>query len=262
MYIIFDIISVAIIMVGCFLGGFLPIIILVVRCPEALTFLKCQLSGGIIISKSNAAGQREFVVAYPLGAEGQYIAGKNKFGQREIYIRPQTNNGQFNKSFILSGIRRPIFDAFSGKTIMVPPSVLAAIEVAECDEAGKKKLPPDVQRWADDNKVTITEIEETIQTIKDNEGNEKKRSNKVVKAVLKKFMELDPTKLNSYFPDWFNQSQFDVLLQKAEQTGYLRGLGVRSAGAGGKPKWAIVGIFIFIIIMVVGIVGLLASGAL
>lgn len=246
------------------MGGFLPLLILIGRCPEAKTFIKCQLGGGVIISETNAAGQREFIIARPLGTEGQYISGKNKFGQRKIFIRPQTSSDQFNKSFILSGIRRPIFDAFTGKTILVPATILAAIEVAEKDADGKKKLPLDVQRWANDNKVSIRELEELTQEVPNPDGSDTTVKKKVIKekTIFKKIMELDPTKLNQYFPDWFSQSQFDVLLQKAEQTGYLRGLGVRSAGAGGSKKWGIIGICIFIVIMVVGIVGLLASGAI
>ena len=263
-FFMFDPIGLIIVIAGCFMGGFLPLLVLIGRCPEAKTFIKCQLGGGVIISETNAAGQREFVIAKPLGTEGQYISGKNEFGQRKIFIRPQTSSGQFNKSFILSGIRRPIFDAFTGKTILVPATILAAIEVAEKDADGKKKLPLDVQRWADDNKIGVKELEELIQEAPNPDGSDTTVKKKVTKekTVFKKIMELDPTKLNQYFPDWFSQSQFDVLLQKAEQTGYLRGLGVRSAGAGGKPKWAIVGIFIFIMIMVIGIVGLLASGAI
>jgi len=263
-FFMFDPIGLIIIIAGSFMGGFLPLLVLVGRCPEAKTFLKCQLSGGVIISETNAAGQRDFVIAKPLGTEGQYISGKNEFGQRKIFIRPQTNNAQFNKSFILSGIRRPIFDAFSGKTILVPASVLAAIEVAEKDGDGKLQLPKDVQRWADENKLTLKDVEEITKEIPNPDGSDTKikQTTKKEKTVFKKIMELDPTKLNQYFPDWFSQSQFDVLLQKADQNGYLRGLGVKQAGAGGKPKWAIIGIFIFIMIMVIGIIGLLASGAI
>lgn len=263
-YFMFDPIGLVIVIAGCFMGGFLPLLVLIARCPEAKIFIKCQIGGGVVISRTNAAGQRDFVIAHPLGTEGQYIAGKNVFGQREIYIRPQTNNGQFNKSFILSGIRRPIFDAFSGRTVMVPPSILAAIEFAEADADGKKKFPQDVQRWATSNGVNLTEIEETLTQIPNAEKPDdpftvKKR---VEKTAYKKIMELDPTKLNFYFRGWFSQSQFDVLLQKSEQLGYLRGLGIRQAGGGGSKKWLIVGIFAFIIIMVVGIVGLIASGGL
>ena len=262
-FFMFDPIGLIIVVVGSFMGGFLPLLILICRCPEAKTFIKCQYGGGVIISETNMAGQREFIIAKPLGTEGQYISGKNKFGQRKIFIRPQTNSGQFNKSFILSGIRRPIFDAFTGKTILVPATVLAAIEVAEKDQDGKKKLPLDVKRWAEDNKVSISELEEVIQEVPNPDGSDtvKQRITKE-KTIIKKILELDPTKLNQYFPDWFSQSQFDVLLQKAEQTGYLRGLGVRSAGAGGSKKWGIIGIFVFIIIVVVGVIGLLASGAI
>lgn len=260
-YFAFDPMGLAIIITACFIGGLFPLLFLIARCPEAKTFIKCQLSGGIIISKTNAAGQREYVIAQPFGTEGQYIVGRNEYGQREIYVRPHTANGQFNKSFILSGIRRPIFDAFSGKTIMVPPNVLAAIQVAESD---KTDLPSDIRRWAETNNITVSELKEISRELVDPDNPTTKTTITETKEnfVVKRIIETDPTKLHQYFSGFFAQSQFDVLLQKADQHGYLRGLGIRNTGAGGSKKWLIVGIFIFIIIMIVGIVGLMATGAL
>lgn len=144
---------------------------------------------------------------------------------------------------------------------MVPPNVLAAIEVAE---SKKEDLPPDVKRWAENNSITVKELTELTREIVNPENPELKTTETLTKEnyVLKKIIDTDPTKINQYFQGFFAQSQFDVLLQKADQHGYLRGLGVRMSGAGGGKKWLIVGIFIFIIIMIVGIVGLLATGAL
>jgi hypothetical protein len=155
------------------------------------------------------AGQREFLIAQPFGHEGQYITGKNVLVQRKIYIRPQTRNGQFNKSFTLAGIRRPIFDAFSGKTILVPPTILAAIAISKLNTEGKKELPLDVKRWAEDNSLSITEIEEITASIPNAEHPEQPIliKNKKEKVVFKKFLELDPTSLGQEFRDWFNQGR-------------------------------------------------------
>src|SRR4030042_6089073 len=116
-YFVFDLANLAIVIVGCFLGGFLPLMIMIAKCPEAKEFIKCMVSGGIMIDKINAAGQREYVNAKPLGTEGQYIAGRNEFGQREIFVRPQSVDNVFGKANMLDGIRRSLFSAFMGKTV-------------------------------------------------------------------------------------------------------------------------------------------------
>lgn len=264
-YFMFDLVNLAIVIVGCFMGGFLPLMILIAKCPEAKEFIKCMVSGGVMIDKINAAGQREYVCAKPYGNEGQYIAGRNEFGQRQIFVRPQTADSSFGKANMLVGIRRPIFSAFTGKTVMVPASVLAAIAAAELSTEDKEKLPSNVKRWMDENKVTLEEIQENISTVKveptaDNPSGSVQVKTKNPKNSILKILDLDATKIATYFRGWYNQSQFDVLLQKSEQNGYLRGVGVRNAGGGGKNKWLFVGIIIFIVITIVGIVGFFLLG--
>lgn len=260
-YFMFDPIGLSIVIFGCFMGGFLPLLVVIGRCPEAKTFIKCQLGGGVILSRTSASGERSFSVIWPLSKEGQYISGPNAFGQREVYIRPQTTSGQFNKSFFLTGIRRPIFDAFSGKTVLVPPTILAAIKIAETEDADKGNIPADVKRWAEDNKISLKELVELAKDAPKVDAKDTPAQvpfkGKIYRVIYRKLFELDPTTLSTYFKEFLTQGQIDVLLEKAKQVGYLDGIGARVAGAGGKNKWALIGIGIFIILIIVGVVGLM-----
>ena len=263
---VFDPFSLIEILLGCVAAGFLPLFIIIMLTPEAKTFIKSKMTGGIIISKSNDAGYREFICAQPYGSEGQFLGGKNAFGQREVYVRPQSSSPLFSKSFVLKGIRRPILDAYEGKTVVVPASVLAAIQVAE---SAKSELPEHIKKWANDNQITVKETETQTQTIVAPENpsqpdgakmsvTNSKTTSKFVTLTL--FL-INPLNLQNYFKNWYNQSQFDVLLQKADMNGYIRGLGLKKEGGTGSKKWFIVGIVIMLAITGVGIL-LLAGGGL
>jgi hypothetical protein len=266
MWFVFDPMSLIFVIAGCFMAGFLPLLVIVGMTPEAKTFIKSKMTGGVIISKSNDAGYREFICVQPYGSEGQFIGGRNAFGQREIYVRPQSSSPLFSKSFVLKGIRRPILDAYEGKTIVVPASVLAAIQVAESNKA---ELPAHIKKWAEENQITIKETVTDTKTVTaptdptQPEGSQMTVTNSKTKTnfVTRTLFLINPLNLNSYFQAWYNQSQFDVLLQKADMNGYMRGLGLKKEGGGGSKKWFIVGIVVLLAMAGVGIV-LLASGGL
>lgn len=268
MFFMFDEMGLLIVIIGCFMGGFLPLLIIVGMTPEAKVFIKSKLGGGIVISKTSDAGYREFVCAHPYGTEGQFIAGPNKFGQREIYVRPDSTDPLFSRSFVLKGIRRPIFDAYEGKTVLVPPSVLAAIALVE---SGKQAIPEHIKKWANDNEISIKEIETKSNTLtapvdpNNPEGQKMTIESKTSKTnyVKKKLFLFNPIALRDYFKVWYDQSQYDVLLQEEHQLGFLEGFGLRreGAGAGGNKKWLIIGIVICLALAGVGIV-LLGSGGL
>lgn len=264
----FDEIGLLVVIAGCFMGGFLPLMVIVGMTPEAKTFIKSKLSGGIIISKTSDAGYREFICAHPYGTEGQFIAGTNKFGQREIYVKPNTTDPLFSKTFVLKGIRRPIFDAYEGKTVMVPASVLAAISAVE---SGEKALPEHIKKWASENNISVKVTEERTQTLTapvDPTNPDGQQMTVQNKSIISKFVKTslfltNPLGLKGYFANWWDQTQYDVMLQKEHQLGYLEGFGLRKegAGAGGNKKFLIIGVIICLALAGVGIV-LLGSGGL
>jgi hypothetical protein len=191
MYVLFDEVGLLIILVGSFFGGFLPLLILLMITPEAREHIKCRIMGGIMILKFWDTGQCEYTVAQEKGGEGQYIAGKNKFGQREIFIKPRMATPFMVKPFLLKGMRRLIYFCYAGKTPIVNPETLMAIETVEApdqpiilptefrswanknhpkilqafdDEANNggsdlrvKDLPPEVAEWAKQNSISVQE---------------------------------------------------------------------------------------------------------
>ncbi len=276
MYYLFTDSTLLTVIFGCFMAGFLPILIMVARCPEARTFIKAQMGGGIVVRNVQDEGVIEYIIAKPFGAEGQYISGKNQFGMRRIFVKPRIESGLLNRPFILKGIRRPEFDHYSGKTVVVPPSVSAAIAVAE---AKKSALPDLVKKWAKENQISLkeegtgwTEQEHDVSVPEDeaNPDGPKKTIKQKIK-VAKRYIHYttttlfntDPTMLKQYFSEFFDMGQFDVLLERENQEGYGRGLGMRKAGGkGGVNKWFLIGIVIFVMIAVVGIVLLGMGGGL
>ena len=191
MWFLFDEIGLIIVIVGCFFGGFLPLLILIMICPEAREHIKCRVSGGVIVEKFYDTGQVEYVVAKERAGEGQYVAGKNAFGQREIYLKTRIGDRFMTKPFLLKGMRRLKFFAYAGKTPIVNHETMLAIEAVEAptvqaklsdpvrkwfkskhpsvltefDELAnngglqlrEKALPPDVQDWVENNGLHITE---------------------------------------------------------------------------------------------------------
>lgn len=147
MYFLFDEIGLLIVIIGCFFGGFLPLMILIMICPEAREHIKCRVNGGIIVELFYDTGQCEYVVAKPKGGEGQYIAGKNVFGQRRIFVKPRMQARFMDKPFLLSGMRRLKYFCYAGKTPIVNHETLLAMNVAEAPNASLQ-LPGEVRRWA------------------------------------------------------------------------------------------------------------------
>lgn len=194
MWFLFDEIGLLIVIVGCFFGGFMPMFILLLLTPEARTHIKARIMGGIIIDRIFDTGQEDYLHAKPMSNEGQYIAGKNQWGMRQIFIKPHmldASEPRFSvKPFFLEGIRRPKYFCYAGKVPMVNAETLMAIEVAEAQlrpvvlpsefrswvaeknadllstfdkEAEtntalqKKALPPHIEAWAKENGMTFSE---------------------------------------------------------------------------------------------------------
>ena len=246
-YFLFDEIGLITILVGGFLGGFLPLLIMVLRCPEARAFIKAQTSGGVVICTSDDAGT-SFEIAKPFGSHGQYISGKNQFGQRKIYVHPKMEASAFTKSFILKGIRRPIF-FHGGRTVIVNPNVLKAISVAD---ANKDDLPPEVKAWAEQQKINLNTKKVSELDEDDPEWIQKlKGAGKIIQVTL---WAMNPCRLHWYFKEHYDEGQYDVLLEQSRQSGYNEGPAAHRSG--GKNKWVLVGLMVFIIMIIIGIAGL------
>jgi hypothetical protein len=149
MYFLFDEVGLLIVLVGSFFGGFLPLLILLMITPEAREHIKCRIMGGIMVLKFWDTGQCEYTVAQEKGGEGQYIAGKNKFGQREIYVKPRVPAPFMVKPFLLKGMRRLIYFCYAGKTPIVNPETLMAIETVEAPTR-PITLHPQFRKWANE----------------------------------------------------------------------------------------------------------------
>lgn len=246
-YFLFDDAGLITIVVGCFLGGFLPPLIMILRCPEARAFIKAQVSGGVVICSSDDAGT-SFEIARPFGSHGQYISGKNQFGQRKIYVHPKLETSAFTRSFILKGIRRPIF-FHGGRTVIVNPNVLKAIAVAD----GKKEdLPDEVKAWAQKNGVHFPG-EEDKELVDSHEGLQ--RLKEAGKLMFVNLFALNPRRLQWYFKDHYDEGQYDVLLEQSRQAGFNEGPGSHRGG-GGKNKVLLAGLLIFIVMIIIGVAGL------
>lgn len=218
--------------------GFAPLFLMLIRCPEALTFIGTQLFGGILIESSDDSGIIEFKRARPYGKEGQYITGADRFGKRTVYVVPRLNGKDLSKRYILKGIRRVMFDHYGGKTGIANKEMLAAIEVSEFEE--KTKLPENVASWAKENNI------ETTTMFKDVKGESK------IKVAVEKLFTLDSRKLRQYFSDYFDTSQFDGLLQQK----YIQGVNFGRGGKkGGSSSW----IIIVVVVLIVAAVAILIA---
>lgn len=234
---VFDDPTLMFILLGTFLAGFLPLLIMFIRCPEARAAVKCWLQGGVMIDSADDSGQEELIVARHLG-EGIYLAGKNKYGKRRIFVIPRISNPFITKRFILKGIRRPIFHHYAGKTAIVNAETLAAIEVTETEK--KEEIPPAVKKWAEEHHVTLPVT--TVKLPSDDVMAQPQVTTKEQKIPL---FNLDPRQLRYYFAEHYDESQYDVLLERARQEGYMEGRG----GSAVMGKW----ILVIIIIAIVGV---------
>src|SRR3972149_6790849 len=131
MYFLFDELGLIVVIIGCFFGGFMPFFILLLLTPEAREHIKTRIMGGIIVDRFYDTGQEDYLHAVPKSGEGQYIAGKNSLGMRQIFVKPRMEAPFAAKAFFLNGIRRPKYFCYAGKTPMVNAETLMAIEVAE-----------------------------------------------------------------------------------------------------------------------------------
>ncbi len=161
------------VIVGCFFAGFLPLFLIILMTPEARSFIKYRMSGGLMVDSTDDSNQTEYVVAKPYGPEGQYIGGRDKFGRRRIFVKPRTETGIMTKISILKGLRRPIVRHYAGKTVITSTETLAAIEVTEAMDAAvagrtldsdevKNKLvleavPKPIIAWAKSQNILIKE---------------------------------------------------------------------------------------------------------
>jgi hypothetical protein len=154
MFYLFDDTSLLIVIFGMFMAGFLPMLILLMLCPEARQHLKCRITGGLMVLACDDLGAAEYLVAKPKGNEGQYMAGKDRYGQRQVLVKPRMGSGIVSKFFMLTGMRRPIAIWYKGKVTLASPETLAAIEVAEAPMKSLP-LPDEFKRWAKDKYPTM-----------------------------------------------------------------------------------------------------------
>ncbi len=223
--------------------GFAPLFLILIRCPEAMTFISCQMFGGVMVERSDDSGTVEFVRAKPYGKEGQYITGPDRHGKRTVYVVPRMNGKDFSRRYILKGIKRVLFDSYMGKTALANKEMLAAIEVAEFED--KVKLAPEIAAWAKTQHIETTTI------VNDEKG-------KRVKLVIEKLFTLDSRKLRQYFSRYYDTSQFDGLLEQK----YIQGVNFgRGAKKGGSNAWILILVAVLVVAAVVVVV-LMQSGVL
>lgn len=218
-----------------FLMGFAPLLLMGLRCPEAITMISAQLFGGIVVEKSDDSGVVEFVRAKPYGKEGQYITGPDRFGKRTIWVVPRFNGKDFSRRYFLKGIKRPLFDSYGGKCGLVTKDLLGAIKIAELDPAERNMLPANIVAWAKENRIETTTVTEV----------DGKRSTRV--EVIS-FFTLQSQKLRQYLHRYYDPSQFDGLLEQK----YVQGVSFgRGAKKGGGMGWLLIVIAVLVVAAVV-----------
>jgi hypothetical protein len=228
-----------------FLMGFAPLLLVGLRCPEAITFISAQLFGGIVVEKSDDSGVVEFVRAKPYGKEGQYITGADRFGKRTIWVVPRFNGKDFSRRYFLKGIKRPLFDSYGGKCGLANKDLLGAIKIAELDAADRTMLPANIAAWTKENKIETT-------TVTDADGK------RTTKTEVISFFTLTSQKLRQYLHRYYDPSQFDGLLEQK----YVQGVSFgRGAKKGGGMGWLLV--VIAVVVVVACVIGyLVISGAI
>jgi hypothetical protein len=229
---VFDELGLAIIIGGPIALGIIPLLFILAKNPEARAFITAWLKARVVIFQCDDSGQATVKTARAL-SEGQFIAGKNVYRQREIFVTPRINNPFVSKRFVLQGIRRSIFFNYAGKTALVNPETLAAIEVAETKD--KDELPEPVRKWAESQGIELRVKK------KDNPRKSEKKTFTL--------FALDPRTLRHYFDIHYDESQIDVLLEQSREDGFQEGKGGKGIG-----KMVIVGFLVIVVVLVVAMV--------
>lgn len=242
MFYVFDDSQILFVVASAFLLGFLPLMIMIWRTPEARKLITCMLLGGSVIASADDSGQVEFEVAKPYG-EGQFRAGKNVYGQRKIYTKPRINNPFINRPSILKGLRRPIFFNYAGKTTITNMDTIAACEVAEAtdNKAAQSNIPESVKQWAEENNINLLE---RVPPPPDKPDEQPK-----IEYKAYPLWNVSPIKLKEYFSRSMDPGQIDVLLEKENLDGFRQGRGT-------GPNFGKIGLVV-VGVAVVGIVILL-----
>lgn len=246
MFYVFDDAQILFVVASAFLLGFLPLMIMIWRTPEARKLITCMLLGGSVIASADDSGQVEFEVAKPYG-EGQFRAGKNVYGQRKIYTKPRINNPFINRPSILKGLRRPIFFNYAGKTTITNLDTIAACEVAEATDnpAAQGNIPESVKQWAKENHISLLER----LPLPPDKPDEQPKTDYKVDYKAYELWNVSPIKLKEYFSRSMDPGQIDVLLEKENLDGFRQGRGT-------GPNFGKIGLVI-VGVAVVGIVILL-----
>ncbi len=247
MFYVFDDSQILFVIASAFLLGFLPLLILMWRTPEARKFITCMIKGGSIIASADDSGQVEIEIATPYG-EGQFRAGKNVYGQRKIYTKPRINNPFINKPSILKGLRRPIFFNYAGKTTITNLETIAACEVAEAtaNEKAQEVIPAGVQQWANEHHISLLEITEPAKPATPTAPATPPK----IELITYPLWNVSPLKLKEYFSRSMDPGQIDVLLEKENLDGFRQGRGT-------GPNMGKIGLVI-VAVAIVGIVLMVA----
>jgi hypothetical protein len=242
-YYVFDDSQILFVIASAFLLGFLPLMIMIWRTPEARKFITCMIKGGVVIASADDSGQVEIEIATPYGG-GQFRAGKNVYGQRKIFTKPRIDNPFVNKPSMLKGLRRPIFFNYTGKTTITNMDTVAACEVAEAtgNPIAQDNIPEGVKQWAKEHNITLPEIVP---------NKEKPEDPPKVDWVTIPLWNVALVKLKEFFGRSMDPGQVDVLLEKENIDGFR-------AGKGTGPDMKKIGMFI-VVIAVIGIVGVLVA---
>jgi hypothetical protein len=255
MYWVFDDPTLIVGIASCIMAPTIVFLILLWRCPEALAFLKCQLTGGVMISVADESGQNEFVVAKSKG-QGLYISGSG-FRHRRVFRIPHFDNPSFSKRFLSKGIHRPIFFAGNWKITAVNPEALAAIELADDKskrDEKKSEIPENVRKWAETQHVQI-EVKEPdkILEIADPTG-AGSPSREITEGALTEQTEtlltMDPRKLRDYFEHDYDGKQVDNLLEEERLAGQISKGGGFHVGKGLIIAFLIMGVGAIILIVI------------
>ena len=245
----------------CVVGGMLITGGPLLFTPEAMTFLLAKFSKCLTVIKMDLAGNISIIRVKPFGKEGQYIEVGSKGLDSEIYVIPYTTNKALSKKFTWKGIRKPVFFAFEGHTIMVPATTQLAIQTVE----DKDVLPPEIREWAETVHISIEEKKKISTTVPIDPSDPAQGSTTAEQTVKKQttytLFNMDTTMLKTYFESWDSQDEVNIMLDQAEQAGITKGAQLRS-DLGGKAKGSNKLLWIILGAVGIGIIALIAIMAL